>query len=67
MFCGEKKGLFGCCSTIEQTRCAFSRKIATVMTIFFAFENIYYISLFDITLIRAGVAVQGPLVKVYKD
>ena len=46
-----------------RTRYAFSRKIATGMNIFFAFENIYQICLFDIKLIRAGVAVQGPLVK----
>ena len=45
-----------------RTHYAFSQKIATGMNIFSAFKNIYEECLFAITLIRAGVAVQGPLV-----
>ena len=47
---------------IVRTCYAFYRKIATGMNISFAFENIYQINLFNITFLRAGSAVQGPLV-----
>ena len=58
----EEKGHLVTVLTIERTHYAFSQKIATGMNIFSAFKNIYEECLFAITLIRAGVAVQGPLV-----
>ena len=58
----KKRGFLVAVLTIVRTHYAFSQKIATGMNIFFAFKNIYQQCFFAITLIRAGVAVQGPLV-----
>ena len=62
---GKRKGPFGYCLTIALTHYVCTQKIATGINIFFAFKNIYQQCLFAITLIRAGVAVQGPLVVSY--
>ena len=61
----KEKGFLVAVLTIVRTHYAFSRKIATGINTFFAFKNIYQLWLFAITFIRAGVAVQGPLVRIY--
>ena len=53
--------------TIVRTHYAFSQKMATGMNYFFHLRMFTKICLFAITLIRAGVAAQGPLVAVIKD
>ena len=58
----KEQGLFGHCFNNCAHTMRFSQKIARGMNYFFVFKNIYQLCLFAITLIRAGVAVQGPLV-----
>ena len=59
----KKRGFLVVVLTIVRTHYAFSQKIVTgLKTIFEKFKNIYQLCLFAITLLRAGVAVQGPLV-----
>ena len=60
-----ERGLFLSVFKTVSTRCVFSRKIPLVLNIY-CMSFFVNFALFPLsTFIRAGVAVQGPLVKIY--